>query len=643
MATEKFKKLLSHGKFGKLTTTNLVKYAACSVSNFNTREGFVSEREIARMEVISATGCSIITNQGAYPDPKGEGKAYARQLSIADDKYIPGLKRIADIIHKNKAIAIQQILHGGRYGGLDLDYCVQASNTPQTLRHFRPPREMSKEEIKLCIKYHADAAKRSMEAGYDGVEITGFMGYLISNFNSKFTNRRTDEYGGSIENRARFMVEMLQGVRKVIGDAPIVIRLCGEELMDEYGGNTPEECIEFMKIAEKAGVSMISLVVGWHESRRGALGRDVPTENWLPLAKKAKEALKIPIAFGPRFGSPVLAEKAMQEGVIDFWEVCRPFLADPELLQKVRNGKLNEIKPCVGDLLCLSRMFRNLPYICCMNPRLGHEVEPEYEVKPAVLKKKVVVAGAGPAGMECAVTLAKRGHEVLLYEKRDRIGGLLNFAKNEVGGGYVFNNLISYYESQIKNLGIKVFLNTELDLKLVNGLKPDVVVLATGARIHSNIAEGLVETAYDVLENEAKVGKEVVIIGAGKIGLVTAEYLASKGKKVAIIESGSKIAEDVIPTFKWRHISWVSEYNIEVHSNSKIKDINKKGVLIEDKEGKERLITGTVVTSIKRESNQKLFSELEFSCDEIYIIGDAISPRGIHNAVHEGFKLGVRI
>ncbi|MBI2359327.1 MAG: NADH:flavin oxidoreductase [Deltaproteobacteria bacterium] len=215
---------------------------------------------MARMEVISLTGCGIITNQGAYPDRKGEGKAYLRQLALNDDRYIPSLAKVAEMINRHGAVSIQQILHGGRYGGIELDYCVQPSSKKQTLKHFRPPKEMAKAEIQQCVNEHAQAARRAIEAGFHGVEITSFMGYLLSNFNSKFTNLRTDEYGDSVENRGRFMAEVIQAIKEAIGDdKPVIVRLNGVELMDEYGGNTPEECLEFMKMAEKAGADCISL------------------------------------------------------------------------------------------------------------------------------------------------------------------------------------------------------------------------------------------------------------------------------------------------------------------------------------------------------------------------------------------------
>ncbi|MBW2464922.1 MAG: NADH:flavin oxidoreductase, partial [Deltaproteobacteria bacterium] len=375
---EQYPNLFKERKIGRMLAANSIKYAACSVSNFNDKDGGISDRELARMDVVARTGCGIVTNQGAYPDTARYGKAYFRQLSIAEDRFVPGFAKIADMIHGAGALAVQQILHAGRYGGVDRDNSLQPSAVPQTLPHFKPPMTMSRDLIAECIDDHAQAARRSVEAGFDGVEVTSFMGYLLSNFLSPYTNTRTDEYGGDIEGRGRFMVELLAAMRAQIGDERMLwVRLNGTELMDDRGGNSEAECIEFMRMAERAGVDGISLVVGWHESTRGALGRDIPSDGWLRLATAAKDAVEVPVAFGPRFGDPDMAEAALSRGDFDFWEVCRPMLADPLLVHKVARNAAKDIRPCLGGLVCLSRMFRNLPYICSMNPRLGHEVEPE--------------------------------------------------------------------------------------------------------------------------------------------------------------------------------------------------------------------------------------------------------------------------
>lgn len=652
MAENQFPHVFSEAQVGKFKLHNRIKYAACCVSNFNTREGFLSDREFARDQVIASTGAAMMTNQGAYPDVTGEGKAYHRQLAIYDDRFIPGLKRVADLFHEKKAVAIQQVLHGGRYGGIDLGYCLQPSDTPQTLRHFRPPREMTRDDILRAVEDHAAAAQRCVQAGYDGVEVTSFLGYLMSTFLSPFTNRRTDEYGGSVEKRARFMVEIIQSLRKAVGpEKLVIIRLNGTELMDEYGGNSEESCLEIMRIAADAGVDMISMVIGWHESRQGALGRDVGRTRWLYLAEKAKKVIgDVPLAFGPRLADPWEAEKALATGVFDFWEICRPFLTDPELAHKLKRNQPERIKPCIGCMLCLAKMFANQPYICAVNPRLGHEIEPEFSVTPSVVKKKVMVVGGGPGGMEAAIAAAERGHQVALFEAGPELGGALIASSRDIGGGQVLLELRDYYKLRLKDLGVEVRLNTPVDRKVTAQFFPDVVVVATGAGAEAPKVPGAKEAglmmAASILteENYSQVGERVVILGGGKVGLTLAEVLAKAGKQPTIVEQERRVDHDVSPTFKWRHSALVKELNIKVYTESEILSLAKDKVTLRDKDGQEvSLSADSIVLAGPRKSVQNLVNELEYFCDELYVVGDAMIPRNLYNAIHEGYKVGVRI
>jgi len=645
--TTRYPHLFRPTRIGTLTARNAVKYAACSVSNFNHADGSISRREMGRMEVICRTGAGLITNQGAYPDADAMGKAYARQLSIADDRFIDGFAKIADLIHAHDAIAIQQILHGGRYGGFDADHCLQASDVPQTLRHFRPPRALSKEGIRDCIRDHAVAARRALKAGFDGVEVTAFMGYLLANFLSSFTNDRSDEYGGSVKNRARFMIELIDAIKQEIQEKIFWVRLNGEELMDDHGGSTPDECIEFMRIAEEAGVDGISIVVGWHESRKGALGRDLPSDQWLPLADRARAAVKIPLAFGPRFGDPLMANEALGAKRFDFWEVCRPFLADPDLLRKTAEDRVDEVRPCIGGLICLSRMFRNLPYLCAVNPRLGHEYDPAYAVEPAPVPKRVLVIGGGPAGMECALAAARRGHDVTLVEKSSSLGGQMRTAAFEIeAGGDAFARLIASFERQLEVAGVKVELNVEATTKGVRASPPDVAVVATGATFRRPDLPGadLPIVAYgDWTAPEQVPGDQrIVVLGLERSALVLAEHLAAAGRHVTVV-GDTKVGYDVAPTFKWRHAAWIEEYGVKVVGPARVERIAGDGVYARLDDEVRFLPADRVVVGGPRHSVDALFRDLEFSVDELYVVGDAVTPRAVQNAVHEGFQVGNRI
>ena len=648
----KLDRLFQTGKLGKLTSFNRIKYGACCISNYNSRDGFVTERELARTRVIAKTGCGIITNQGAYPDPLGEGKAYFRQLAIYDDKFLPEFEKIAGYIHDEGALAIQQILHCGRYGGIDLGYCVQPSIVPQTLPHFRPAREMTKEQIATCIQEHADAAKRAVKAGFDGTELPSFMGYLMANFNSKFTNKRTDEYGGSLENRGRFMCELIDAIKQATPDHLLVVRLNGDDLTDRWGGNTQDECFELIEMAGRHGVDMISVTVGWQESPESSIGRDIPPGHWNHLAARAKKLLPdIPIAFGQRLPNPAAANDCIAEGVFDYWEVCRPLLADPDLIHKAREDRLEERKVCIGSLNCLSRLFRDLPYTCTVNPVLGHEVEPEYHITEAAVAKKVMIIGAGPAGAECAIAAARRGHDVTLFERRTRIGGnLVGFAANDLANRDDLGQLIRYYEVMLDRAEIDIKLETEVDPKFMRDIlhQYDVAVVAAGARIEADqsfgTANGMVLNAMDVALGEAAPGHKVVVLGGGKIGLTLAESLKQGGADVTIVERRKRIGHDVSPTWKWRHAAWVEELGIPVMAESKVEAAGDGEVTIVDGAGEQiRMTADTLIVAERRIANQELVHQLQWMIDELHMCGDAVSPRGLDQAIHEGYGLGSRI
>ena len=645
--------LFAPGKLGRYATPNMIKYGACCVSNYNTRDGYITPRELARTRVIAGTGCGIITNQGAYPDPKGEGKSYFRQVALYDDKFLPQFETIARYIHDAGAVAIQQILHAGRYGGIDLGYCVQPSVVPQTLPHFRPPREMSKDDIRRCIGEHVAAARRAVKAGFDGIEVTSFMGYLLASFNSKFTNQRTDEYGGSLENRGRFMRELIDATKQALPGHPFIVRLNGAELMDQWGGNTEDECFALMKQAAGRGADMISVTVGWQEAPESSIGRDVPPGHWNYLAARAKkECPDTLIAYGNRLPDPVMADACLAKREFDYWEVCRPLLADPDLVHKAAEGRLDEVRRCIGSLNCLSRVFRDLPYSCTMNPALGHEVEPEYAITPAVVKKKIMVIGAGPAGMEFATTAARRGHDVTVYERGERIGGnLLGYATHDLARPDDLLSVVRHYEVMAQKLGVKMQFGTEANPRFMRSVlhQYDVCVVAAGARVdmaayaHVEGRERIAD-ALDVVAGRVAAGKRVVVLGGNKVGLVLAESLRKRGAEVTVIEPGKRIAEDVMPTFKWRHTAWLEELEIRALVSTHLVRVTADCAIVEDAKGARTVIPAdTVIAAAPRRSNQELFGEFEWMVDELHGCGDALMPRGLDAAIHEGYRLGVRI
>ncbi len=315
---KKYPHIFSPGRLGKLETKNRIKYASTE-TNLNYGDGFVAGREVAYMEAQARGGAGMVTTQGAYTDPSGEGKGYVGMMGIWDDKYIPGLKRIADVIRKYDSVSVLQLMHCGRVGGVELDYTVGPSVVPQKLPRFREPREMTKAQIEQCVEEHVQGARRCAEAGFDAVEISGIVGYLLSNFISPYTNRRTDEFGGSLKGRAEFPRRIVEGIRKQVGeDYPIIIRLCGDELLHDRGGNSVEDTLEINRIICGAGVTMLSVTVGWQESADSVISRDIPQGHWMYIAESMKKNLEMPVCMAYRLFQPEQPEKAIANGTIEF-------------------------------------------------------------------------------------------------------------------------------------------------------------------------------------------------------------------------------------------------------------------------------------------------------------------------------------
>ena len=636
-------------QLGKVRIPNRIKYAATE-DNFNSHDGFVTDRGMAYIrERAKGVVGGICTIQGVYMDPKGEGKGYVGQAAAWDDKFIPGLKRLADAIHEEGAIANYQLMHCGRVGGVELPYCVGPSAVPQRLRVLKPVREMSREDIERSIKEHADASRRGIEAGFDIIEISGIVGYLISNFLSSFTNRRTDEYGGDIEGRCRYMVEVIETVRDVVGkDVPIMIRLCSEELLDEYSGNTPEESIETYKIAEKAGVDCISVTMGWQESLWTVITRDIQQGYWLYNAKRAKEAgVKVPLSMAYRLFKPEIADKAIANGIIDIWEMCRPMIADPYLPKKVLEGHLEDIRPCIACNLCLARLFRDAPITCKVNPVVGHEWTPEWQIKSTEEEKKVMIVGGGPAGLECARAAALRGYDVHLYEKRNILGGQIFPASKGPYGDEELYGIIDWLKIQCNKAGVKFHPNTTVTPEMIEDELPDVVVIATGARFVIEKVPGYdrsnVVAAPDVLEGKVETGDKVIVWGGKAPGIITALYLANNGKKVTLVCKERKAGKDVNPSYVWRYVQKLAEVGVRTYRLFDIDEITDTDAIIKDVTSTRIPVAADTIVYAEREPVTGLVEAAKDLCPEVYVVGDALVPRRLHNAIHDGYRIGIRM
>ena len=532
------------------------------------------------------------------------------------------------------------------------------------------PRELTVPEIKQVQTNFALAAGRLQRAGFDAVEVIASAGYLISQFLSPVVNRREDEYGGSFENRMRFGLEVAREVRRTVGpDFPVIFRVAGNEFME--GGLENKDAKVFCRELEKAGVDLINVTGGWHETRVPQLTMALPRGGYVYLAAGIKQAVSIPVMACNRINDPVLADRILRDGLADLIGFARGLIADPELPNKAMAGRFDEINRCIGcNQGCFDTIFAGQPVTCLVNARAGAEAK--RSLSPAPRRKKVMVIGGGPAGMEAARVGALRGHKVVLYEKGKRLGGQLRLAAIPPGRGE-FLTFGDYLETQLKKLNVAVHLGVEASLLQVEAEKPDALVLATGAGALIPPLKGIegpnVRLAWDVLTGKVDTGKEVIIIGGGAVGLETALFLAHKGaldaeilyflmfkqaekfetlqsllyrgvKKISVLEMLKKPGQDIGTSTRWTILQDVSRMGIKTLTRTQAKEITREGVIAE-RDGKDFFIKGdTVVIAAGARSDNRLYEELKGRVAEVHLIGDAKSPRKVLEAVAEGFEAG---
>jgi 2,4-dienoyl-CoA reductase (NADPH2) len=474
-------------------------------------------------------GVGLIVTGGISPNIQGWTGPFAARMSTK--KHAIHHQKITEAVHEEGGKICMQILHSGRYGYHPFN--VAPSNIKSPITPFKPFK-LTQSGIERTIRDFVNCAELSKVAGYDGVEIMGSEGYLINQFIAKRTNKRTDNYGGEYENRMRLPIELVKQTREAVGKEFIIIyRLSMLDLVEN--GSSWEEVVQLGKEIEKAGATIINTGIGWHEARIPTIATSVPRGAFTWVTKKMKQELSIPLITSNRINMPETAEKILSEGDADMISMARPFLADPEWVNKAEAEKADEINTCIGcNQACLDHVFEQKVASCLVNPRACHETELNYNTTDN--PKRIAVIGAGPAGLVASTIAAQRGHIVTLFDSESEIGGQFNIAK-QIPGKEEFHETIRYFKKQIELHNVTVKLNTRVSIDDVLKTDFDEVILATGIKPRMPSIEGIehekVLSYLDVLKHKKHVGKRVAVIGAGGIGFDVSEYLAHEGESTS--------------------------------------------------------------------------------------------------------------
>ena len=476
----------------------------------------------ARFYAERARGEAALIVTGGY-SPNADGLFGPHGPEVSRPEHIPEHREITRAVHAAGGRIALQILHAGRYAkhkGLVAPSTISSPINPLQ------PRRMTEADIERTIEDFAVSAALAREAGYDGVEVMASEGYLINEFTAKRTNDRDDDWGGRLENRLRFPVEIMKRVRQRVGaDFVIIYRISSIDLVE--GGLTGDEIVAQAKAIEAAGASILNQGIGWHEARIPTIAQKVPRAAWVFAARRLKQAVGIPVIASNRINTPQVAEEVLAAGDADLVSMARPWLADPHFMRKTRTGASDQINVCIAcNQACLDYIFSSRAASCLVNPITGRELD--FDAFPSPTKKKrIAVVGAGPAGLACATTAAERGHDVTLYEAAPRIGGQLNIARN-IPGKEEFDETVRYFVRMIETRGVALKAGTSPAASDLSSF--DEVVVATGVRPRTPDIPGIDDprcvSYIDVLMGKVAVGRRVAIIGAGGIGFDVAEYLS---------------------------------------------------------------------------------------------------------------------
>lgn len=640
-------KLFEPGKIGKLSLKNRIVMAPMGIVGLTEPDGRLSQRGIDYYVARAKGGTGLIITgyfrvHRWFEQPKG--MPFVRMGMTDNRLYITRLNEFAEAVHDYGAKVAAQLTAGlGRVASPE--YLGEGEAVaPSPLPCFWNPnvmaRELTLDEIERLVQSFERAAEVVSEAGVDAIELHGHEGYLFDQFMTALWNKRADKYGGDLDGRLRFSMEVIEAIKRGAGkDFPIIYRFGLTHYL--AGGRQIEEGLEIARRLEAAGIAALDVDAGGYETWYWAHPPTTqPPGCMVDMAEMAKKVVNIPVMAVGRLGYPELAERVLQEDKADFIILGRALLADPDWPNKVKEGRLEDIRPCVGDHECLERIIHRKYLSCTVNPQVG--MEKEFAIRPAEKKKSVLVVGGGPGGMEAARVAALRGHKVTLWEKSDALGGnLIPASTPDFKQDY--RMLIDYLYTQIRKLGVNIELGKQATSEAILEMNPEVVFIATGGTPVIPDIPGIekrqVVTAVDLLLGKKEAGETVVVLGGGLIGSETALYLARKGKKLTIVEVLDEIARDMYPANRMHLLQLLKDEQVDILTETNVLEINGEGIVIANKSGQRSALSAdTVVLALGLKSSDELSEALRDKIPELYVIGDCVEPRKVKDAIWEGFR-----
>ena len=635
----KYKKLLSPAKIGSLELKNRAIMAPMSAALGNP-DGTVSDPLIAYLTARADGGVGMIITEYCFVTE--EGRSSDHQISVTDDEKIPGLKRLVDAVHEHGAKVCLQLQHGGRRSIVRV--MAPSAIMKQTDRVM--PEEMTTQEVYDLIDAFIAGAVRAKKAGFDMVEVHCSHGYLLNDFISPSANRRTDAFGGGLTGRAKAPVMIIEGIKKACGaDYPVSVRLNGDDMVSD--GNLSRDSAALAMLLGEAGADLIDVSGGMNGVGYGIAPAAVRTGYNADPAEEIRRVIDIPVAVAGRINEPEYAESLLRKGNVEFITLGRALFADPAFVNKAAAGKEEEICPCVG---CLQRCYGSYGHGgqfrgCMVNPFSMRETV--LKIEPAEIKKKVVVIGAGIAGMETAWTAAARGHQVELFEESAYPGGQFRIAAIPPHKQMLARACV-YYSKMCGKYGVTMHYNTKADKEKILSCNPDVVVVATGGTPLVPGIPGLKESGCianrEILLGRIAPGNKALILGGGLQGAETADFMAEHGYEVTIIEMRDGIAMDDHPATQKLLLERLNKNHVQMITSATVKTVHPDGVDYE-KDGKTEKLGGfdSVILAFGTRSNQALMEELKDIRAEVVMVGDAVKAGNAVEAIYRGAVLGTSL